>query len=344
MNMIFAFQQFTCAAALLWLPPRAFWPWFAGGVILVIGLLMFVRIRPRQAGASGTLIALGPLLFAIPLAVFGGDHFISANFVAQIVPHWIPWHLFWTYFVGTALIAAALSLATNIQSRLAAFLLGIMILIFVLTMHLPACFAMPHDKIRWTIFLRDSSLSLSALAFAASWSNPDRVRRHGHLALEPRPGSRTDRVVVTVARFAIATVIAVFGFTHFLYPNAAPGIPQENGTFVITMPHWIPAHALWSYITGAIFVVCAARIASGKRARLAATILGATVLALVVIVYFPIALAKPSDIGTGLNYLAIHFALAGAAFFLAGALPQPLREEVTAPERPEPSLGRVSDS
>ncbi len=332
----------TAAVLLLSPPPGAFWPNFAGGVILVVGLFTLTRqLSGRAASGPDNLISFAPLFFAMAMAIFGADHFIAAKFVAQIVPSWIPGHLFWTYFVGAALIASALSLATNIQSRLAAMLLGGMILIFVFTIHLPGCFATPFDKTRFTILLRDSTLSLSALAFAASSSCFHRI---AHIDREPDSESQTWQsraatLIISIARFVIAITIAVFGIDHFLYPAAAPGIPQENSNFVFTMPHWIPAHAFWAYATGAVFVICAVAIATGKRARTAATVLGATVLALVLFVYAPIALAHPSDISNGLNYLAIHFALAGAALFLASALPKSARDEVTVP-----SLHRVPDS
>jgi hypothetical protein len=115
----------------------------------------------------------------------------------------------------------------------------------------------------------------------------------------------------------------IFGIDHFLYPTFAPGIPQENGAVFVTMPAWIPGHVFWAYLVGTTFVACGLGIIVGKQARSAAMILGATVLVLVVFVYVPLTVAKASDIANGLNYLAIHLALAGAALLLAGSLPPP---------------------
>ncbi|HZR58393.1 MAG TPA: hypothetical protein VFA74_16085, partial [Terriglobales bacterium] len=53
---------------------------------------------------------IGRLLFAIPFVVFGIQHLLYANFVAMLVPSWIPGHLFWAYFIGIAFIAASLSM------------------------------------------------------------------------------------------------------------------------------------------------------------------------------------------------------------------------------------------
>jgi hypothetical protein len=49
----------------------------------------------------------------------------------------------------------------------------------------------------------------------------------------------------------------VFGFEHFLFPHAAPGIPQENPAGAISMPSWIPGHVIWAYVTGAILIAWA---------------------------------------------------------------------------------------
>src|SRR5580704_10596702 len=145
-----------------------FWPYFFGVAILAIGLAMAPKNEVRQARGFDKLIPFGPLLFAIPMAIFGADHLTTAKFIAMIIPSWIPGHLFWAYFVGVALISAALSLATSIQWRLAALLLGIMIFLFVLILHIPALFSLTHDKTRLTIALRDLALSGGALALATS--------------------------------------------------------------------------------------------------------------------------------------------------------------------------------
>jgi uncharacterized membrane protein len=320
-------------AAVLWVfsIPRVFWPYLAGSAILLIGLLTAIRSEARRAKELDKVAQFGPLFFAIAMAIFGADHFIAAKFVAQTVPSWIPWHLFWAYFVGAALIAAALSLAANKQSWLAGMLLGIMIFLFVCLIHVPALFATPHDKTRLTIFLRDLALSVAALSFAAS-------RRDKWRPQVANP-------IVAIARILIGITVAVFGFEHFLFPHAAPGIPQENPAGAISMPSWIPGHVIWAYVTGAILIACGLGLLAAKRsARFAASALGCTLLLLTLFVYLPLVIAKPSDIGNALNYLAIHLALAGAALLLASALPRRVPAETVATKTERVELHQVSES
>ena len=73
----------------------------AAAAILLIGLIgILLRGDWRRARGLETLILFGPLFYAAPLAAFGVEHFTLTKAVASIVPSWIPWPYFWTFFVG----------------------------------------------------------------------------------------------------------------------------------------------------------------------------------------------------------------------------------------------------
>jgi len=321
--------------------PSVFWPYAAGAAILAIGLPVVIMGAARRARGAGKLIAFGPLLFAIAMAIFGADHFVGAKFVATIVPSLFPWHLFWAYFVGAALVVGALSLATTIQWRLAAGSFALMFLIFELTMHIPNLIAGPHSKPRLILLLRDLPFLSAGLAFAASHS-----AEAG--ASSARPGGllspRVRKSLVIIACFLMAIPIGVFGVEHFLNPDFAPGIPQENPAVTMPMPSWLPAHALWMYLAGAIFVLSAIGLITIRYARTAAIWIGATVLVAIALVYIPVTIARAGDVDSGLNYLSIHFALAGAALMLAAALPAHSTASAGAPEIEPVGIGQAANS
>src|SRR5215470_14150189 len=155
----------------------------AGGLIVLIGLArIFLRGHWQHARGLDTLIVLGPLLYAAPVAAFGVEHFTLAAPVASIVPSWIPWHLFWVYAVGACFIAAALSLVTGIQARLAASLLGLTFFLFVVLMDAPAWARNPSDPFALTLALRQLAFSGGALALAATLTPPSRARTAEALA------------------------------------------------------------------------------------------------------------------------------------------------------------------
>ena len=127
--------------------------------------------------------------------------------------------------------------------------------------------------------------------------------------------------LVAVACFLLAIPVGLFGIEHFLNPNFAPGIPQEDPAPKIPMPSWLPGHGLWIYLTGSIFVVCAIAIITRRYARPASLLIAAAILVITALVYIPVTIARAADVANGLNYVAIHFALAGSALMLARALP-----------------------
>jgi uncharacterized membrane protein YphA (DoxX/SURF4 family) len=117
-------------------------PWTSGFEILAMGGAALIL--------AGTAVGLGRFLFASLLVVVGVQHFLYARFVATLVPAWIPWHLFWAYFVGVAFFAAALSIVARKYMGLGAGLLGLMFFLWVISVHSPRVIASPHDGKEWT--------------------------------------------------------------------------------------------------------------------------------------------------------------------------------------------------
>lgn len=113
------------------------------------------------------------VLFATPFLVFGFMHFMKGGDMAGYVPSFIPGGVFWVYLVGVALIAAAVSILIQKKAKLACLLLGIMLMVFVLTIHLPGLFnedAM-QMQMSMTMMLKDLALSGAALFFSGSFAD-----------------------------------------------------------------------------------------------------------------------------------------------------------------------------
>jgi uncharacterized membrane protein len=331
-------SAFSIPALLFVFKPPVFWPYFEGVAVLLIGLTALSWSEVRVSRGLEKLVPFGPMLYAIAIAIFSGDHFGVPRGVATIVPRWMPWHLFWVYFVGAALIAAAMSIAAQKESQLAAAMTGVMLVLFVLMIHIPNCFRAPHDRSMYTIAARECLLSAGAFAYAAAQAQDWRrgTYRGWGLALRSSAWSK----VVGIARLVIGVVIVDYGIQQFLFPGYAPGIPQQ-GPEIIVMPSWIPAHALWAYVSGAIFLLCGIALLLNWRPRLVAEVLAATVLVEVALIYAPATIKTPANIDIGLNYIAIHFMLAGTALFLARALPQRLAEDVAVKVRESSAAARV---
>jgi len=280
----------------------------AGVVVLLIGLLATTRDFTEARGLD-KIVALANLCFAMPLAVFGAEHFAAAKGIMQLVPKFMPWPLFWTYFVGFALLAASLSIATKIQVGWSGLLFGIMMFLFVAMMDFPGALAHPHYRFSWTYVLREMSFGGGGWILA------------GDALREPGRGQGGSKLI-TVGRVLIGIAAVFYGVEHFLHPLNVPGVPLEK-----FMPTWIPARVLISYLTGAILLIAGLCILRAKKTRTAATYLGTWIFLLVLVVYGPILIASLLDPSTdvkvdGINYFFDTLLFAGAILALASATPR----------------------
>lgn len=141
-------------------------------------LLAAARPLPGVDALYDAVIGMtGRLLYGVPLLVFAAQHIIYAGFVSGIVPSWIPWHLFWTYFVAAVFIAAALSIVAGPMRWWAATLLGVQFLLWVPLVHIPLVLQRPASGNEW------SSLFVAMAMWGGAWSIAGASRRPG--AVDP---------------------------------------------------------------------------------------------------------------------------------------------------------------
>ena len=77
-------------------------------------------------------------------SIFGIDHFFYTEFVAALVPSWMPDHIFWTYFAAVALIGSGVAIIIKIRLRPIALLLSVMLFLWLILLHIPRAIADPH--------------------------------------------------------------------------------------------------------------------------------------------------------------------------------------------------------
>ena len=112
-----------------------------------------------------TITGIGKYLFAIPFIVFGLFHFMGAKDMASMVP--IPGGVIWVYLTGLAHIAAGVAIIIGKMDQLATTLLGIMLVIFALSIHLPAVVSSAgEDPGAMGNLLKDLSLAGAAWVYA----------------------------------------------------------------------------------------------------------------------------------------------------------------------------------
>lgn len=107
------------------------------------------RVGARVAPAPARLGTVGRITFGLALVVFGALHLVFRDFVALLVPAWIPGQRFWAVFTGVAHVAAGLALPTGVLARAGALWVGAMFGSWVLVVHAPRVAAAPTDPKEW---------------------------------------------------------------------------------------------------------------------------------------------------------------------------------------------------
>lgn len=280
--------------------PSALWMCAAGVALPAIGMAGVKNGMARTRGIN-KIVALTPLCFAIPLAVFGAEHLSSPQSLLPGVPAYMPWRWLWVYLVGLALIAAAVSIAAGRQVRWSGLLFGAMMFLFVAMLHLPGAIR-AGGRIPWTIVFREMSFGgggwvLAGIAMGGVW------------------GKR----LIATGRLPIAVTAVFFGVEHFLHPLGLPGVPLQK-----EMPAWIPGRAFVDYATGLLLIAAGGCFLLRRETRIAAACVGAWIVLLVVVIYGPVligALGNPNG-GVeveGINYFADTLLFGGVILSVAGA-------------------------
>jgi uncharacterized membrane protein len=225
-----------------------------------------------------------------------------------IVPKWLPGPLFWTYFFGVALAAAAISFIVWRGVRWSAALLALFFLLIVATVDLPNLGKGLHERIFWILTVRETCFAGGAMVLAGHCVGRTRFAQIG-------------RGFVGVGRFIVGAAMVFYGIEHFVYPRNVPGVPLEKMT-----PGWIPAPVAIAYFVGLVLVVAGVALLVRWRVREAAAGAGLVLVLLVAFFYLPIFLTEMhSPLALeGMNYVGDTL-LFGATVLLAGWGAEPRR-------------------
>lgn len=120
-----------------------------------------------------SIYRVGIVLYALVIGFFGVNHFLNGTGFQNSIPGFLPYHIFWVYLTGAALIAAAISFLTGRQTKLAGLFLFAFLIIIVLTIHLPAVIhseGSPIVSIALTNLVKDTGLAGAALMIAGTSS------------------------------------------------------------------------------------------------------------------------------------------------------------------------------
>ncbi|MFD0751763.1 hypothetical protein ACFQZS_16545 [Mucilaginibacter calamicampi] len=237
----------------------------------------------RQRVAAQKYIYAGSVLLGLAFIGTGLQHFIYLQFVATLVPAYMPVKILWAGLTGAAMILAGVSFLIRRRTTLAAMLLSLMMLGFILLIHIPKLISAPHEINNWIRAMQD----LAILGTALMLTSTKTFNKAG------------------IALYALPLIL--LGVAHFMHP----------ALITPKVPAYLPAASIIDYFVGAAMTGLGVCIVARRYALVCALAMGALLLVFALLYSVPTLAANIKD-GGEWTTLLLALAVAGGGFVAAG--------------------------
>lgn len=263
----------------------------------------------RDVRAAVVVTLPGRVAFGIAITGFGVICLGYADFVnsLQPVPASLPAYRPLAILTGIVLLASGFGILANIRTGLAARVLIVVFVSWIVLLEVPSAFIQP-SLLRspwWVRTFETVALAGGALVLAANATSPARA------------------AWVRTGRIAFGASLPVFGVLHLIYPESVAAL----------IPPWYPSPMFWAYFTGISQIAGGVAIAAGVLPRLAATLAGVMYGSWALTLHVPrvwCGITGPCDLlpgvdatglqgsRPGLTSLLVAIGMCGAAWIVAG--------------------------
>jgi uncharacterized membrane protein len=119
------------------------------------------------------ITTIGRILFAIPFAIFGINHFLMTDYYVGMLTSFVPRGAYTIVIVGILLIAASLSILSKKFVKFSTLMLAFLLFVFIVTIHIPHLIHDPDKTTTIIALLKDISLMGGSLMIAGIYSEED---------------------------------------------------------------------------------------------------------------------------------------------------------------------------
>jgi putative oxidoreductase len=119
------------------------------------------------------MTTIGRILFAIPFAIFGINHFLMTDYYVGMLTSFIPLGAYTIILTGIMLIAASISIILRKFVKISTIMLAILLFIFIITIHIPHLMTETDKTVTLIALLKDISLMGGSLMIAGIYSEEE---------------------------------------------------------------------------------------------------------------------------------------------------------------------------
>ena len=200
----------------------------------------------------------GQWALAIGMIGFGLMTIVSGDFIApwEAVPAWVPARTVLAYACGALMVGTGLGLVVPRLTGIAARVLLVYMILWLLLLKTPTLFTAPTDEVSWLGWGEIAVMVAGAMAVDAR--------------LNGGPGRR-------IARYLFGVALPPIGLSHFFYAQPTTGM----------VPSWLPFRPGWVYLTGSGHIAAGLGVLFGVYARLAAILEATMITIFTLLVWVP---------------------------------------------------------
>ena len=120
------------------------------------------------------LASLGRILFALPFALFGINHFLMMDYYVGMLTSFIPLGAYTIILTGIMLIVASISIISKKFVTFSTIMLAALLFIFIVTIHIPHLITGEDKTTTIIALLKDISLMGGSLMIAGIYSREEK--------------------------------------------------------------------------------------------------------------------------------------------------------------------------